>query len=716
MGAEASPAPLRRRCDATATAASRLRPPLLEVAVRARYPDVEDHVVRDGVRIGYEVYGPPGPTLLLPTSMPLVHARQWKAQVPYLARHFRVVVVDHRGNGRSDRPPGPAAYGAEQDLADLVAVLDATGTDRAVVVGLSGGGLRALLLAAARPERVAGVVAVAPAVLLDLADVALFDPRAIVGDWAGFVEAFFAAVHSDPHSSKPLEDALGWAAGTTPEVMVDFLGAGGAQTPDRLRSLCAAVRCPVLVVHGDADGMIPHPAGAAVAEWTGGDLVTMPGTGHAAPMREPVRVNLLVRDFADAVFGTRRPAPSWTPARHRPRRALFLSSPIGLGHARRDIAIARELRALRPDVEIEWLAQHPVTDALAAAGERVHPASRHLASESAHVEGESGEHDLHAFQALRTMDEILVANFHVLAELADTEHHDLWVGDEAWDLDHFLHENPELKRAAYAWLTDFVGFLPMPEGGEREAALAADHNAEMLEHVARYPRLRDRALFVGDLDDVVPDAFGPGLPAIRDWTARHYAFPGYVTGFTPIDPRDRDGIREELGWRPGEPVCLVTAGGTGVGLPLLRRVVAAVPEAARRVPGLRTVVVTGPRIDPDTIPPTPGLEVHGWVPDLHRHLAACDLAITHGGLSTTMELTAHGRPFLYVPLRRHFEQNLHVPHRLARHRAGRRTGWDELAPDALADAIAREIGREVDHLPVDPGGAARAAAMLAELL
>jgi len=261
-----------------------------------------------------------------------------------------------------------------------------------------------------------------------------------------------------------------------------------------------------------------------------------------------------------------------------------------------------------------------------------------------------------------------------------------------------------------------VGNLPMPEGGREEVRLTADHNAQMVEQVERYPRLRDAALFVGDPDDVVADTFGPGLPSIREWTRAHYAFPGYVTGFTPIEPRDRPGIRDELGWRPGEPICLVTAGGSGVGLSLLRRVVAALPEARRRVPGLRTVVVTGPRIDPAAVPVAPGLEVHGWVPDLYRHLAACDLGITHGGLTTTMELTANRRPFLYVPLRRHFEQNLHVAHRLRRYGAGRRMDWATLDPDVLADAIAMEIGREVDHLPVDPHGAARAAAHLAELI
>ena len=166
---------------------------------------------------------------------------------------------------------------------------------------------------------------------------------------------------------------------------------------------------------------------------------------------------------------------------------------------------------------------------LQAEGERIHPASRCLANESGHFESESAEHDLHCFHAWRRMDEILVANFMVFDDLVREQSYDLWIGDEAWELDYFLHENPELKRAAYVWLTDFVGWLPMAD----EGALTADYNAEMIEHIDRYPRLRDRALFVGDPDDVVDERFGPDLPAIRDWTEQHFDFPGYVTGFTP---------------------------------------------------------------------------------------------------------------------------------------------------------------------------------------
>ena len=155
------------------------------------------------------------------------------------------------------------------------------------------------------------------------------------------------------------------------------------------------------------------------------------------------------------------------------------------------------------------------------------------------------------------MDEILVANFMVFHDLVSETDYDLWIADEGWEIDYYLHENPEQKRAAYAWLTDFVGWLPMPDGGEHEAALTADYNAEMIEHIARFPRVRDRAIFVGNLEDVVPDAFGPGLPAIADWTGEHFDFAGYVTGFDPAELGDRERLRAELGYRPDEQVCVV---------------------------------------------------------------------------------------------------------------------------------------------------------------
>jgi predicted glycosyltransferase len=253
----------------------------------------------------------------------------------------------------------------------------------------------------------------------------------------------------------------------------------------------------------------------------------------------------------------------------------------------------------------------------------------------------------------------------------------------------------------------------MPDGGAGEQALTADYNAEMIEQIARFPSLRDRSVFVGNAADVVPDAFGDGLPLIRDWVERNYQFSGYITG---ISPTDRDTIRADLGYRADEKVCVVTVGGSGVGTDLLRRVAAAFPAARRLVPELRMIMVAGPRIDPGSLPSHDGLEVHGYVHDLYRHLAACDLAVVQGGLTTTMELTASQRPFIYVPLRHHFEQNFHVRHRLAQYGAGRCVDYEQTGPEALASAIAEEIVRPVSYRPVETSGAERAATLLAELM
>jgi UDP:flavonoid glycosyltransferase YjiC (YdhE family) len=108
--------------------------------------------------------------------------------------------------------------------------------------------------------------------------------------------------------------------------------------------------------------------------------------------------------------------------------------------------------------------------------------------------------------------------------------------------------------------------------------------------------------------------------------------------------------------------------------------------------------------------------VRGYVDRLYRHLAACDAAIVHGGLTTTMELTAANRPFLYFPIQRHFEETFHVPYRLDRYGAGRRMEYAASPPEVIAQALVEEIDRSVSYRPVEPDGAARAASMIAELL
>jgi pimeloyl-ACP methyl ester carboxylesterase/predicted glycosyltransferase len=699
--------------------------------MRAVEPSKSGTVERDGLHIAYEVFGD-GETTVVFTTDNIIESRAWKAQVPWLSRRARVVTIDPRGNGRSDRTTDPALLGPPVNAADTVAVMDELDVESAVLVGVCSTSWSSLLVAAEHPDRVRGLVLVPPTApflvpphpwRMQYPDEEIPDTdegwakltyHHMRRDWRGTVEFFFGEIVSEPHSSKVIEDCVGWALQTDPEVIIaeDFAPIGVEDREGTLAVL-GRVRCPSLVINGDEDRCQPPARFDAVAEAIGAEQVIIVGGGHLPMAREPVAVNRAIGAFLDRLENRPVRRQFTVPAR-REKRVLYLSSPIGLGHGRRDLAIAEELRRARPDVRVDWLAQPPLTDWLRQRGESVHPASAFLASEAAHIDDMAGEHDLHAFQAIREMDEILVANFMLFTEIAEQEHFDLWIGDEAWELDHFLHENPELKTTAFAWMTDFVGWLPMT-GDDREAALTADYNAEMLEHVARLPRIRDRAIFVGDPQDVVPASFGPGLPDIRDWTTAHYDFAGYVTGFDPAEIADRTALRESVGFGD-EPVCVVAVGGSGVGGHLLRRAVEAYPLLRERRPGMRMVVVTGPRIDPASLAAPPGVEVRGWVPDLHRLLAAADVALVQGGLTTTMELTAAGRPFVYVPLQRHFEQNIHVRHRLARYGAGRCVPWTEASPRRLADELAALVGTAPDVAPVEPGGAARAAALLADLL
>ncbi|MFP4511704.1 MAG: alpha/beta fold hydrolase [Acidimicrobiales bacterium] len=708
--------------------------------MRARQPDQTGVVDRDGVSIAYEVHGDGELTLLLLPAWAIADSRLWKANVAHLAKRFRVVIYDPRGNGASDRPADPSEQATSLLVGDAIAVLDAVGVDRAVVIGNSFGTVLAYLLAARHPERVLGAVMIGTTLNLDgrvddplAAAIATFnDPPSGDEGWAlynhhhfatdyeRFVRFFVGQAFTEPHSTKHVEDGVSWGLGTDGDALAATVLARGATPADvqaeALRSLAGSIRCPTLVIHGEQDAIAPLHRGTTLAELLDTEIVVIEGGGHCPQARHPVRVNRLLTEFAeqfapkDAIAGStaRRVAP-------RPK-VLYLSSPIGLGHARRDLAIADELRAMVPDAEVHWLAQDPVTRVLRDRGERVHAASALLATESAHLEQHAGEHDLHVFEAVRQMDEILVANFMTFLDVVESEHFDLVVGDEAWEVDHFLHEEPSTKQTRFAWLTDFVGYLPMPAGGLREAELAADYNAEMLGHIDRHPRVRDRSIFVGDPGDVVDLPFGPGLPTIREWTEAHYTFSGYVTGFDPTSLGDREELRAELGYQPDERVVIAAVGGSGVGAPLLARVIDAHRIAAASVDGLRTIVVAGPRIDPERFDRPAGVEIRSYVPDLHRHLAACDLAVVQGGLTTTMELVATGRPFLYLPLQNHFEQQIHVRHRLERHRAGRRIDYATSTAESIADEIVAGIDSTPDHLPVPADGARRAAELLVDLL
>lgn len=699
---------------------------------KAALPHTEGTVDSGGVPIHYEVYGDGPRTIAFVPSWSLVHSRAYKAQVPYFSKHFRCLVWDPRGNGKSGRPTDPEDYRIRDYVRDLTAVFDATDTDSATLIGWSMSGTIAAAAAIHYPDRVDAIVTFGTnCPLVETYDYKTWaawdrdvDPERAVewdkysrdyvrADLAGFADFFMRQVFNEPHSTKQIEDGIGWAGETEATVIRATMDPSGEGDLDLSEAAYRKIECPVLAIHGDDDIVAPLPSSEKFVDLTGGELSVIPGAGHAPHARFPALVNTEVRDFLARHFGTYAPVRR---GRGGPKKVLYLSSPIGLGHARRDLAIATELRGLHPGTQVDWLAQDPVTRFLDAQDETIHPASWSLASESSHIESEAGEHDLNAFQAIRRMDEILVKNFMVFQEVLEEEEYDLVIADEAWDVDHYWHEHPGLKQAQIAWMTDFVGWVPMPAGGDEEAFLTADYNAEMIGHVEGNPGLRDRSIFVGNPTDIVPLGFGADLPAMCDWIPQHFDFSGYVLGRHPRDFGDRAALRQRFGWRDDEVVCIVSVGGSGVGGTLIRRILDAFPIARRQRPDLRMIVVTGPRLDPSSFELPAGAEAVGFVPDLDQQLAACDLALVQGGLTTTMELAAAGTPFLYFPLRNHFEQNVHVSHRLDQYGAGRKMIFAESDPDRIAEAMLAELARPQTTTPVEADGAKRAAQMLADLL
>jgi pimeloyl-ACP methyl ester carboxylesterase/predicted glycosyltransferase len=701
--------------------------------MRAKIPSDYGFVERDGVKLYYEIYGEGPETMVFLPPWVIVHSRVYKAQLPYFSERFRCITFDGRGNGKSDRPTDAAAYTLDNYVADALAVMDATDAGKAIVVGLSFAGMLTCVLAAHHPERVKVAILAGTAASIGpgypymtqqhfLAKHDRFDGWNKYNrkhwhvNYPDFAEYFVRNIFSEPHSTKQIADCIGWASDTTGPILAKTVEARAVLPGfDVSEAMYRKIHCPMLMLHGDNDQIQPYARAKVVAEVTGAELVTIPGGGHNPLGRFPAKSNALIVDFLDRRIGNGAPNRR-TAQTSKAKKALYLSSPIGLGHGRRDIAITRELRKLHPDLQVDWLAQHPVTRLLGANGERVHPLSARLASESRHIELESGEHELHCFEAIRRMDEVLIANFMIFQDAVEEGGYDLVIADEAWDIDHYWHEHPELKKAKLAWLTDFVGYLPMPAGGGHEAFLTTDYNAEMIEHIEQHPNVRDRAIFVGEPEDIIPRSFGMDLPAMRDWVPKHFEFAGYIIGEHPNTFGSRADLRRSLGYQPAERVCIVTVGGSGVGTHLIKRILQSWPTVHKRMPELRMILVAGPRIDPASLRALAGVEVRAFVPNLDRHLAACDLAVVQGGLTTCMELTAAGTPFLYFPLKNHFEQNFHVAHRLERYGAGKRMEFATSTPDMIADAMIASLQAPTKFKPVEADGAARAARMLADLI
>jgi UDP-N-acetylglucosamine:LPS N-acetylglucosamine transferase len=173
-------------------------------------------------------------------------------------------------------------------------------------------------------------------------------------------------------------------------------------------------------------------------------------------------------------------------------------------------------------------------------------------------------------------------------------------------------------------------------------------------------------------------------------------------------------VKSKLGYGT-EPLVICSIGGTSIGKEMLELCGEAYTIVKESIPELHMIIVTGPRLSPESLKLPAGIEVKGFVPRLYEHFAASDLAIVQGGATSTLELTALRIPFIYFPLEGHCEQ-ANVARMLTQRGAGLRLNLSETNPEMMAEHIIAMIGKQLTYPAIPANGAKKAAYKIAELL
>ncbi len=397
------------------------------------------------------------------------------------------------------------------------------------------------------------------------------------------------------------------------------------------------------------------------------------------------------------------------------KKILYISGSLGLGHIVRDLAIAMELRRQIPEVKISWLAAHPATLLLKEAGEEILPEADLYADDNIPAESAARGFHMNLMQYLSNATKEWAKNVNVFKQATGKEQFDLVIADEAYEIAVALEKKYILTEAPFVMIYDFVG-LDSITWNPVEKLKVYMWNREWAKIGDFYSKEKNTALFVGELEDIPEISLGFLLPNNRrDLARKACRFVGYVFPFDPSDYAHKAVIRAKLGYGE-EPLSVCSIGGTSIGKDLLELCGQAYPIIKKSIPGLRMVLVCGPRLSPESLEVPEGVEVRGYVPALYEHFAASDLAIVMGGGSSTLELTALRRPFLYFPLEGHCEQEVHVAGLLARHRAGIKMIFSKTTPNSLAEQVISNLGKEVNYASIPTDGAQKAVQLIKQLL
>lgn len=390
----------------------------------------------------------------------------------------------------------------------------------------------------------------------------------------------------------------------------------------------------------------------------------------------------------------------------RERSILYVSSSAGLGHVIRDLEIAQELRRQIPKLQLSWLAAPPASVLIKDAGEDLLPEADMWISETAIAEKVAKGYGANIAKWVSRSRQAWKQNVETFKKAVRRKKFDLVIGDEAYELSTAIKKTPELKQAPFIMIYDCIGMEPMTIN-ILERLNVYMWNRTWARGYRRLP-VRWKAIFIGELEDVLDKKFGFLLPNRREYARERYEFVGYVVPFDPEDYGNRTATKSKLGYGK-EPLIICSLGGTGIGKELLELCGQAYPIAKEMILDLRMVLVCGPNVSPGSLNIPGGIEVRGYVPALYEHFAASDLAIVMGGGTSTIELTALKRPFLYFPLEGHCEQEIHVAERLTRHQAGVRMSYSRTNPRILAEKIVSNLGKDVHFASIPTDGAKRVA-------
>jgi predicted glycosyltransferase len=396
------------------------------------------------------------------------------------------------------------------------------------------------------------------------------------------------------------------------------------------------------------------------------------------------------------------------------KKVLFISGSIGLGHIGRDIEIAKALRKKEPEADIWWLAEDPASMVLEQAKEKLIPEAKLVASGNAKLEESVHGYNANLIKWTMNSRKDWSDKAKLVAKVVEKEGFDLVIGDETYEIVVEAVGNPDYKKFPLVMIYDFIGIDSVTHSPVDMIATYMV-NRIWAKGMQAGTSIAEKSLFIGEAEDIPDRKFGFLLPNRRELAIKCLEFVGYILTFDPTEYSDKARVRRLLGYNE-DPLIICSIGGTSAGKNLLDLCAKAYPLMKSELPNLRVILVCGPHLSPNSIQTVEGLEVRGYVPELFKHLAAADLSIVAGGGTVTLELTALEKPFLYFPLKQHFEQEMAVAPRIERHKAGVRMDFETTTPESLAKEALLNIGKKVDYPSIRINGAQNAANLISQIL